>query len=135
MRKTEEKIAEEAQMIREAVRWAIETDTATRGDRRETERLYRELEEVLEDEHDWEAIVGLPLNLAIEHICRELGVPFDADLWFDGDDEAEPADPDSPPAEPVDRGDPPDALDRVLDLANRGGEGAGPVGSGKPRPP
>ena len=130
MRKTEAKIAEEGEeMIREPVRWAIETDTATRGDRRETERLYRELEELLEDEHDWEAMVGMPLWQAVEYVCRELGVPFDEALWFDDED-----DPDTPASEAVDPADPPDGLDRALELANRGGEGSSPP-AGKPRPP
>ena len=51
----------------------------------------------------------------------------DEEILAIADDEDEPGDPGSPASEPVDRADPPDALDRALDLANRGG--------GKLKPP
>jgi hypothetical protein len=131
-REAQDTRTKEAEMIREPVRWAIETDTAERGERGERERLYRELEEVLEDEHDWEMMAGKNLAEAVAYVCRELGVPFDAELWFSDEDEDEPG---SLASEPEDPADPPDALDRALELANRGGEGAGPGGPGKTRPP
>src|SRR5580658_1239042 len=109
-------------MIRSQVRRAIEADGGGRGER---ERLYRELEEVLEDEHDWAAIEGLSLGEAVEYICRELGVPFDRALWLDEDEADGPAadGPDVP-----DRADRPDGLDRALELASHCGDGDWPRG-------
>ena len=122
------KAADEEEMIRSAVRQAIEADGAERGER---ERLYRELEEVLEDEHDWEAIEGLSLGEAVDYICRELGVPFDKALWIDEDEGEAVADA----AEVHDRADKPDRLDRALELASHCGDGDWPARSDKPRPP
>jgi hypothetical protein len=116
--------AEAEEMIRSEVRRAIEADGAGRGER---ERLFGALEEVLEDEHDWKAIEGLSLGEAVEYICRELGVPFDRELWLDE------AEPDADAADVPDRADTPDGLDQALERASHCGDGAGP--RGKPRPP
>jgi hypothetical protein len=116
-------------LVRDAVSWAIDKDAGERGDAREAARLRYELNEVLEDELDWEQLAGVPLVEAIERICADLGVPFDTELWMDEVDAAE-ADEE---AEVPDRADPPDALDRALEVAS--GEAARPAGSGKPRPP
>ena len=125
--------AEAEEMIRSEVRRAIEADGAGRGERGDRERLYRELEEVLEDEHDWKAIEGLSLGEAVEYICRELGVPFDQALWLEeGEVEVEPG---ADVAEVSDRADTPDGLDRALELASHCGDGDWPGSTGKPRPP
>jgi len=118
---------EEVGRVREAVTWAIDKDMGERGDAREAARLRRELNEVLADERDWEQLAGVPMIAAIERICADLGVPFDAELWMD-EEEAAAA------AEGVDPIDAPDESDQALELAGDD-DGAWPAGSGKPRPP
>ena len=114
--------------------WAIDKDVTDRADAREAARLRWELNEVLDDDREWEQFTGLPLIETVERICADLGVPFDTDLWMDLVEAEGEDDPDSPASEPGDPADPPAGLDRALEAAS-GGDGAGPQGSGKPRPP
>src|SRR5271155_4814397 len=59
-----DRVCENQETLRSVVREAIEADGAERSER---ERLYGALDEVLADEHDWEAIEDLSLAEAVEY--------------------------------------------------------------------
>jgi hypothetical protein len=111
------KAADEEQLIRDAVGWAINADAADRKDPRETERLFGALDEILTDEDEWSRWANCTLGEIMAEICRELDVPFDVNLWLDQEEGPEEAadQPDAVADDPVDRD---DGLDQVLARAS-----------------
>jgi hypothetical protein len=77
----------------------IRAEARERGDDSEVERLLDAVDERLNEHGDADLADHL-LDELVKQICRDLGVPFDAERWFDEDGEPLWEDDDDPPERP-----------------------------------